>query len=65
MGSLMLQLLHSFKANNSKCRFISANSYEIITVSKDYPTGHHDDQMWFLPKCRDHIKLIRDFKGLL
>ena len=54
------QLLYKFFKSSL---FISANTYEKYTVSKDYCTARQDDKMCFLPNCRYHVILMEDFKG--
>ena len=61
----MLQVIPSFYTNFSKnSLFVSANTYEKYTVSKEYCIARHDDKMCFLPNCRFHIILIGNIKEL-
>ena len=48
-----------------KVYFVSANTYEKYTVSKDYCIAHHDDKTCFLPACKFHIILQGNFDELL
>ena len=66
MAAVMLQVIPSFYTNYSKSSlFISANTYEKYTVSKEYCVAGHDDKMCFLPNCRNHNILIGNIKELL
>ena len=66
MAAVMLQVIPCFYTNYSKSSlFISANTYEKYTVSKEYCIAGHDDKMCFLPNCRYHIILIGNIKELL
>ena len=66
MAAVMLQVIPSFYTNFSKNRlFISANTYEKNSVSKEYCFARHDDRMCFLPNCRYHIILKGNIKELL
>ena len=66
MVAVMLQVIPSFYPNYSKNSFfISANTYENNTVSKEYCIARHDHKMCFLSNCRYHIILIGNIKELL
>ena len=66
MAAVMLQVIPSFYTNYSKnSLFISANTYEKCTLSKDYCIARHDDKICFLPTWRYHIILIDNIKELL
>ena len=53
MAAVMLQVIPDFSTNYSKnSLFISANTYEMLIVSKEYCFAGHDDKMCFLPNCR-------------
>ena len=66
MAAVMLQVIPSFYTNYSKnSLFISANTYEINFVSKEYCIARHDDKMCFQPTCRYHIILIGNIEDLL
>ena len=45
--------------------FISANTYEIYIICKDYCVTHHDDKTCFLPSCKYHIILLGNDEELL
>ena len=62
----MLQVIPSFYTNYPKnILFISANTYENYTSSKEYCIARQDDKMCFLPNCRYHNILIGNIKELL
>ena len=66
MAAVMLQVIPSPYTNYSKNRlFLSANTYEIYIMSKEYCLARHDDKMCFLPICRYRIILIGNIKELL
>ena len=66
MAAAMLQVIPSLYTNYSKNNlFISANTYEMFFVSKEYCIARHNDKMCFLPNCRYQIVLIGNIKELL
>ena len=63
---VMLQVIPNCSTNYLKNSiFISANTYEMFIVSKEYCIARHDDKMCFLPNCRYNIILIGNIKELL
>ena len=66
MAAVMLPVIPSLYTNFSKISlFISANTIEKYTVSKEYCVARHDDKMCFLPNFRYHIIPIGNIKDLL
>ena len=66
MAAIMLQSIPSFYTKFSeKSLFISANTYEIYIICKDYCVTHHDDKTCFLPSCKYHIILLGNVEELL
>ena len=56
----------SFYANFSQNSLsVSANTYEKNIVRKNSYVAHHDDKLFFLPKCRYHFVLIGGIDELL
>ena len=65
MAAVRLQVIPSFYTNYSKnSLLISANTYEMFIVSKEFYIARHDDKMCFLPNCRYHPILIGNTKDL-
>ena len=59
MAAVMLQVVPSFYTKYSKnSLLISAITYEIYIVSKDYCIARHGDKLCFLLNRRYHISLI-------
>ena len=66
MAAVLLQMIPNFYTKFSKNSFfLSANTYEIYIVSKEYCITRHDDKMCFQSNCRCHIILIGNIKDLL
>ena len=66
MATVILQVIPSFEQIiQKKSLFVSANTFEIYIVSKEYCIARHDDRIFFLPNCRYHIILIGNLKELL
>ena len=66
MAAVMFQVIPRFYTNYSENSFfIPANTYEKYILSKRDSIARHNDKMCFLPKCRYHIILRGNIKGLL
>ena len=60
MVAVILQVIPSFY----KSLFVCASTYGKYIVSKEYCIARHINQMFFLPNCRYHFKLIANKKEL-
>ena len=50
---------------SEKSLFISATTYEIYIVCKDYCIAHHSEKTYFLAACKYHIVLLGNVQELL
>ena len=66
MAAIILQTIPSFYTKISeKSLLISASTYEIYIVCKNYCIAHHDDKTCFLPACKYHTILLGNVEELL
>ena len=66
MAAIMLQTIPSFYAKISeKSLSISAATYQIYIVCKDYCIDHHNEKTCFLPACKNHFVLLGNVQELL
>ena len=65
-AGVRLQVITRFHATFSKVSlFNSSSSFEKYIVIKNYCLANHNARVCFLPNCRSHIILTRDFGELL